>query len=134
MDALMLEVVTPQRRILKEKVESVVAPGTEGYLGVLPRHAPLLTTLKPGVFYYCKVGGEKEQMAVSGGFMEVGPDKIIVLADAAEHSWEIDTGRARESGERAKKRLQERSSGLDVARAELALARSMTRLKVVGGG
>ncbi len=84
MGNLVLEVVTPQRRILKEKVVSVVAPGTEGYLGVLPRHAPLLTTLKPGVFYYSKVEGKKEHLAVSGGFMEVGPDKIIVLADAAE--------------------------------------------------
>ena len=74
MATTVLEVVTPQRRILREEVESVVAPGAEGYLGVWPRHAPLLTTLKPGVLYYRKVGGKKECMAVSGGFMEAGPD------------------------------------------------------------
>ena len=79
-----LEVVTPQRKILAVEVESVIAPGTEGYLGILPRHAPLLTTLKSGVVYYRKVGGKTERIAVSGGFMEAGPDKVIILADTAE--------------------------------------------------
>lgn len=134
MATTVLEVVTPQRRILREEVESVVAPGAEGYLGVWPRHAPLLTTLKPGVLYYRKVGGKKECMAVSGGFMEAGPDKVIVLADAAEFSWEINGERARQAGERAKKRLRERHPGLDVARAELALAKSIARLKAAKAG
>lgn len=123
------EVVTPQRKILTEEVESVIAPGTEGYLGVLPRHAPLLTTLKPGVIYYRKVGGKRERMAVSGGFMEAGPDRVIILADTAELAPEIDIERARRSKERAEKRLQERPPGLDVARAEAALMRNRARLE-----
>jgi F-type H+-transporting ATPase subunit beta len=124
-----LEVVTPQRRILTVEVESVIAPGAEGYLGILPRHAPLLTTLKPGVVYYRKVGGKTERMAVSGGFMEAGPDKVIILADTAELSWEIDVERARRAKERAEKRLRERYAGLDVARAEFALQRKPCPVK-----
>ncbi len=127
-----LEVVTPQKRVLMEDVESIVAPGSEGYLGVLTRHAPLLTALKPGVLYYRKVGGKTERMAVSGGFMEAGPDKVIILADTAELSTEIDVDRARRAKERAEKRLRERSPELDVARAELALMRSAARLKAAG--
>ncbi|HAA34994.1 MAG TPA: F0F1 ATP synthase subunit epsilon [Firmicutes bacterium] len=127
------EVVTPQRRILAEEVESVIAPGAEGYLGVLPRHAPLLTILKPGVVFFRKVGGKTECMAVSGGLLEAGPDKVIILADTAELSWEIDVERARRAKERAEKRLRERYAGLDVARAEFALQRSLARLKAAEG-
>ena len=124
-----LEVVTPQKKILAVEVESVIAPGTEGYLGVLPRHAPLLAILKSGVVYYRKVGGKTEHMAVSGGFMEAGPDKVIILADMAELSAEIDIERARRAKERAEKRLRERPPGLDRDRAEKALQRSLARLK-----
>jgi F-type H+-transporting ATPase subunit epsilon len=127
-----LEVVTPQRKILAVEVESVIAPGTEGYLGILPRHAPLLTTLKSGVVYYRKVGGKTERIAVSGGFMEAGPDKVIILADTAELSAEIDIERARRAKERAEKRLRERPPGLDWGRAEFALRRSLARLKAAG--
>ncbi len=129
MSTTKLEVVTPQRKILAVEVESVVAPGAEGYLGVLPRHAPLITTLKSGVVYYHKVGGKTERMAVSGGFMEAGPDKVIILADTAELSTEIDIERARRAKERAEKRLRERPPGLDRDRAEKALQRSLARLK-----
>ena len=132
MSAVKFEVVTPERKILGEEVESVIAPGTEGYLGVLPRHTPLLTALKPGVVNYRKVGGKVEQLAVSGGFMEAGPDKVIILADTAELSKEIDVERARLSKERAEERLKKRTPGLDVARAEAALARSLARLKAAG--
>ncbi len=129
MRTLRLAVVTPQRKVLSEEVVSVVAPGTEGYLGVLPGHAPLLTTIKPGVVYYRKICGGKDCLAVSGGFMEAGPDKVIILADTAETAAEIDVERARQSRDRAAKRLRERPPGLDVARAELALARNLARLK-----
>lgn len=129
-----LEVVTPRRRVLVEEVESVVAPGTEGYFGVLTRHAPFLTTLKPGCIYYRKAGAKDKTdcLAVSGGFIEVGPDKIIVLADTAEHSTEIDIERALRAKERAEERLRKRPPGLDVARAEQALAKSFARLKAAG--
>jgi len=94
MSPVTFEVVTPERKILKEEVESVIAPGAEGLLGVLPRHTPLLTTLKPGVVYYRKLGDGTERMAVSGGFMEAGPDRVVVLADTAELASEIDVERA----------------------------------------
>ena len=129
MSIIKLEVVTPQRRILTEEVESVMAPGTEGYLGIRPRHAPLLTSLKPGVVYYRKVGNKTERMAISGGFMEVGPEKVIILADMAELSSEIDVERARRAKERAEKYLQERPEGFDSARAEEDLQKSIARLK-----
>lgn len=132
MSPVKFEVVTPERKILEEEAESVIVPGTEGYLGVLPRHTPLLTTLKPGVVSYRKVGRETEQLAVSGGFMEAGPDKVIILADTAELASEIDIERARRSRSRAEERLRERPPGLDVARAEAALARSLARLKAAG--
>lgn len=127
-----LVVVTPQRQVLMEEVESVTARGSEGYLGILPRHAPFLTALKPGVLYYCKAGGKTERMAISGGFLEAGSNMVIILADAAEHSSEIDVGRARQAKERAEKRLRERPPGLDVPRAEDALQRSIGRLKAAG--
>lgn len=126
------EVVTPEEKILEEEVESVIAPGTEGYLGVLPRHTPLLTTLKPGVVRYRKVGDRTESLAVSGGFMEAGPDRVVILADTAELASDIDVERALRARERAEKRLRERSPDLDVARAEAALARSLARLKAAG--
>ncbi len=129
MSIIKLEVVTPQRRILTEEVESVMAPGTEGYLGIRPRHAPLLTSLKPGVVYYRKVGNKTERMAISGGFMEVGPEKVIILADMAELSSEINVERARRAKERAEKYLQERPEGFDSARAEEDLQKSIARLK-----
>ncbi|NLZ28348.1 MAG: F0F1 ATP synthase subunit epsilon [Firmicutes bacterium] len=132
MSTLKLEVVTPQNKVLVEEVESVVAPGSEGYLGVLIGHAPLLTTLGPGVLFYRKAGEDRKLMAVSGGFMEAGPDKVIVLADTAELPDDIDVERARRSKERARKRLKERPSGLDVARAELALMRNIARLRAAG--
>ncbi len=132
MSTLKLAVVTPQRKVLAEEVESVTAHGTEGYLGILPRHAPLLTALKPGVFYYRKAGGKTECMAVSGGFLEAGPDIVIILADMAELSSEIDVQRARRAKERAEKRLRERPPDLDVTRAESALQRSIVRLKAAG--
>ncbi|HOJ83336.1 MAG: F0F1 ATP synthase subunit epsilon [Dethiobacteria bacterium] len=131
MNPVILEVVTPEKKVLREEVESIIAPGTEGYLGVLPRHSPLLTTLKPGVVQYRKAG-KWEQLAVSGGFMEAGPRRVVILADAAELPSEIDIERARCSMERAKKRLWECPPGLDVARAEAALMRSLARLKAAG--
>ncbi|NLA11014.1 MAG: F0F1 ATP synthase subunit epsilon [Firmicutes bacterium] len=132
MSSVLFEVVTPERKILQEEVDSVIAPGTEGYLGVLPRHTPLLTTLKPGVVSYRKAAGADERLAVSGGFMEAGPDRVVILADTAELAGEIDVERARQARERAERRLQERPAELDVARAEAALARSLARLKAAG--
>lgn len=129
--ALEIEVITPERRILKEVADSVVVPAAEGYLGVLTGHAPLITTLQIGVLRYRK-DGEVRRMAVHGGFMEVFDNRVTVLADVAERAEEIDVDRALRARDRAKKRLTERPPGLDVLRAELALKRALTRLKAAG--
>lgn len=123
-----MEVVSPERIVLREEVESLVVPGREGYLGILPGHAPLITGLDAGVVEY-KAAGQTHKMAISGGFMEVFANKAIILADTAERREEIDLERAKRAKERAQKRLREREPGLDVARAEAALKRAMARIK-----
>lgn len=132
MSALILEVITPERVLLKAEVNSVIAPGILGYLGVLPKHAPLITPLQAGVVTYRCSDSQEEQLAVSGGFLEAGPEHVVILADTAEKAVEIDVERARQARERAEKRLWERPPGLDVARAEAALRRALARLRAVG--
>ena len=88
-----LEIVTPEKAVYADDVDMVIAPATEGYVGILPHHAPLLTTLGPGVFRV-KKGGVEEVLAVFGGFMDVRGDRVIVLTEAAEPAEEIDTQRA----------------------------------------
>jgi len=125
-----LDIVTAERVVFSEDVDVVVAPGVEGQLGVLPHHAPLMTTLMPGELVVRK-GGEEFFLAISGGFIEVRPDRIIVLADAAERAEEIDVARAEEAKRRAEERLKERGPEVDLVRAEAALRRSLIRLEVV---
>ncbi len=125
-----LDIVTAERVVFSEDVDVVVAPGVEGELGILPHHAPLMTTLQGGELRI-KKGGEEFSLALSGGFLEVRPDRIIVLADAAERVEEIDVARAEEAKRRAEERLLERQAPeADLARAEAALLRSLVRLKV----
>lgn len=124
-----LEIVTAERVVFSEDVDVVIAPGIEGQLGVLPHHAPLMTTLMPGELLVRK-GGEEFSLAVSGGFIEVRPDRIIVLADAAERVEEIDVARAEEAKRRAEERLKAPVSEVDLLRAEAALRRSLMRLDV----
>jgi F-type H+-transporting ATPase subunit epsilon len=125
-----LEIVTAERVVFSEDVDVVIAPGIEGQLGVLPHHAPLMTTLEPGELLVRK-GGEEFSLAVTGGFVEVRPDRIIILADAAERAEEIDVARAEEAKRRAEERLKEHAPEVDLLRAEAALRRSLTRLEVV---
>ena len=129
MSSIKLDIVTAERVVYTEDVDMVVAPGIEGQLGILPHHAPLMTTLEPGELQIRK-GGEELFLAISGGFLEVRPDRIIVLADAAERDEEIDIARAEEAKRRAEQRLKEPAVGMDLARAEVALRRSLARLKV----
>jgi F-type H+-transporting ATPase subunit epsilon len=124
-----LDIVTAEREVFSDDVDGVVAPGVEGQLGILPHHAPLMTTLLPGELLV-KKGGEEFYLAISGGFIEVRPDRIIVLADAAERVEEIDIARAEEAKRRAEQRLAEHEPGVDTARAEAALRRSLIRLQV----
>ena len=130
-EPIRLEIVTPSRMVLSEDVEIVVATGTEGEFGVLHDHIPFLSTLQEGELRY-RQGGQLHYMAVSGGFAEVLPDKVTVLAESAENAREIDIDRAERARERAEKRLaQAKRDEIDWARAESALKRAMIRLKVV---
>lgn len=131
-DALTLEVATPTRLVVSDRVDEVVAPGSEGYFGMLAGHAPFLTTLGIGELTYRK-GAEEFSLAVAGGFCEVRHDKVIVLADTAERPEEIDRERADRARQRAEERLAGRSQDeVDYARAAASLARALIRLQVAG--
>lgn len=129
MSPVRLDIVTAERLVYSEEVDLVIAPGIEGELGILPQHMPLMTTLEPGEMVV-RTGAEEFSLAISGGFLEVRPDRIIVLADSAERDDEIDLARAEEARRRARERIDRPTTDVDVARAEAALRRSMARLKV----
>ena len=131
MSTIKLDVVTAERVVFSDEVDVVVAPGVEGQLGILPYHAPLMTMLQPGELLVRK-GEEELCIAVSGGFLEVRPDRVIVLADAAERSEEIDVSRAEEAKRRAEERLREHAPGVDTAQVEASLRRALVRIEVVG--
>ncbi len=132
---LKLEIVTQERRVYSaDDVEMVVAPGSEGEMGILPRHAPLITSLQEGVMRVKRAAGREEVLAIHGGFMEVLPDQVTVLADAAERAEEIDLARAEEARQRAEELMkQRREDKVDFVRAETALRRSLVRLKIAQG-
>ncbi len=130
MPSIRLDIVTAERAVYSEDVDAVIAPGVQGELGILPHHAPLMTTLRPGELRI-KKGGEEVSLVISGGFLEVRPDRVVVLADTAERTEEIDVARAEEARRRAQERLAERHvPGFDAARVEASLRRSLARLRV----
>jgi len=122
----------PERAPVDLEVSEIVFPGAGGVFTVMPEHTPFLSTLLPGVIIVYDANGEEDHYAVSGGFAEVREDRVVVLADTFEHSDTIDLERAREAQQRAQDRLMKPSEDLDVARAELALARSLARIKAHG--
>jgi F-type H+-transporting ATPase subunit epsilon len=124
-----VEVVTAERELYSGEADVVIAPGSEGELGILPRHAALLTTLKVGQLLI-RLGGAEEPLFVSGGFLEVSNNSVTVLAETAERAEEIDQARAEAARRRAQEHLQQAQS--DVERAELvgALERAVARLRV----
>lgn len=131
MAAFALEIVTPERVVYSGQVTSLQAPGTEGSFGVMTGHMPLLASLDIGVLRFADEGGEGVQMAVSGGFAEVGRERVTVLAETAESAEEIDVPRAESSRQRAEERLANRDDGeVDAARARSALMRALNRLKI----
>lgn len=133
-ERLTLELATPTRLVVSAEVDEVVAPGSLGYFGVLPGHAPLLATLGIGEVTY-RIGRDEHHVAVSGGFAEVRNDKVIILADSAETPADIDRARAERARERAEGRLSGRNQEeIDYARAAAALARAVTRLQVAARG
>jgi F-type H+-transporting ATPase subunit epsilon len=133
--SITLEVVTPERQVVSETVSSVQVPARAGYLGILPGHAPLLTEMGTGELSYLK-DGEKYFAVVCGGFAEVLPARVTVLADSAERCEEIDVERARAARDRAQKRLSGHDPETDWNRAAAALERALVRLQVAtkGGG
>lgn len=129
MATIKLEIITAEREVFADDVDVIVAPGIEGDLGILPHHAPLMTMLRPGELLIRK-DNEETYMAITGGFFEVRPDRVILLADACERSDDIDVARAEAAKRRAEERLLTHLPELDEARTEAALRRSLTRLKV----
>ena len=135
-----LELATPTRQLVSAEADEVVAPGSEGYFGVLPGHAPFLTTLGSGEVSY-RHGREEGHLAVIGGFAEVQDDRVMILAETAERPEEIDRERAEQARQRAEQRLAGRNpqgrlpeagGEIDYARAVAALARALARLQVAG--
>lgn len=128
-DTFQLEIVTPEKQVVKDEAEEAQIPGRSGYLGILPGHAPLITELSVGVITY-RSKGSAHTLAVAWGFAEVLPDKVTILAETAERSDEIDIARAQKAKERAEQRLKSNDPQVDFNRAEDALQRAETRLKV----
>ena len=130
-----LQIVTPDRAIVKEQVDEVEIPGADGYFGVLPGHTPMLAALSVGELWYRK-GQEKTYLAIAYGFAEVLPERVTILAQLAERAEEIEVERAEAARARASKRLDDRGD-MDFPRARMALMKSMTRLQVssrIGSG
>jgi F-type H+-transporting ATPase subunit epsilon len=124
-----LEIVTAERQFFSDDVTAVIAEGVEGQMTILPMHAPLITMLAPGALTIRK-DGDEIIMAISGGFLEVRPEKVIILADACERSDEIDVERAMAAKQRAEERLKNLTPEIDHLRAEGALRRSLARVHV----
>ena len=132
-EQIQLEVVTPERRVLSEAVDSVQVPGQNGELGILPGHTPLISQLQTGVLSYVQ-GGTTQRLHVSGGFVEVNADRVSVLAEIAERPEEIDAARARLAREHAEKALSSFSgTEEDFETARARLERSVTRLQLATG-
>jgi F-type H+-transporting ATPase subunit epsilon len=127
--SLALEIVTPDRAIVKEQVDEVQLPGSDGYLGVLPGHAPLVTTLQVGEMWYRK-GQDTKYLALAFGFAEILPDRVTVLAQIAERAEDIDLSRAEAAKVRAEQRVASADSGVDFERARIAMMKSLVRLQV----
>jgi F-type H+-transporting ATPase subunit epsilon len=129
-----LEVVTPEKQVVNEMAQIVMAPGSMGEFGVLIGHTPFMTSLNTGAIHYRDEKGKDQYVFVSGGFAEALPDKVTVLAQSAEKTEEIDLERAKDAMARAEKRLADRSSeDIDFVRAKAALERSLVRIKLSGG-
>ena len=124
-----LQIVTPDRLVVRERVDEVEIPGSDGYFGVLPGHTPLLAALAVGELWYRK-GEEKTYLAIAFGFAEVLPDSVTILAQLAEKAEEIDPARAEAARARAAERLAGPASDIDYERARVALTKSLSRLQV----
>jgi F-type H+-transporting ATPase subunit epsilon len=127
-DTFQLEIVTPEKMVVKDQAEEMQIPGKNGYLGILPGHAPLISELSVGQISY-RNGSETHYLCVAWGFAEVLPDKVTILAETAERGEDVDCERAQKAKERAEKRLSSADPEVDVPRAQDALARANSRLE-----
>lgn len=130
-EKLHLEIITPTRAVFRGEVAELIAPGTGGYFGILPRHAPMVASLRAGEIRAKTGTNDQLVFAISGGFLEVSANNIKILADAAERAQEIDVERAQRAKSRAEERLHGGREKYDLKRAEAALARALNRLRVV---
>lgn len=128
-DKIFLEIVTPEKKVLSETVDIVVAPGEEGEFGALPNHIPFLSKLKVGELRF-RVGNSTKYVAIMGGYAEVLPDRVTILATAAEEATDIDVIRAKAARERAERRLKEAKDRYEFAVAQAALQRALARLRI----
>ena len=128
-DTFQLEIVTPEKKVVDTAAEEVQIPGTNGYLGILPGHAPLITELAVGEITY-RANGVENHLAVAWGFAEVLADKVTILAESAERPADIDAARAREAKTRAEQRLAGGDTEVDVERALDALHKAEVRIQV----
>lgn len=127
---MLLEIVAPSRQVVRsERVDEVIAPGSEGEFGVLPGHTPFLTTLKSGMLSY-REGADWHYLAVDWGYAEVGPNRVIILAEGADRAAEIDLTEARRAKEQAELAMKERRESLEYEKARVELLRAMTRIQV----
>ena len=126
---LQLQIVSADRLLVNERVDEVEIPGSEGYLGVLPGHTPLLATLQVGELWY-RQGQEKHYLAIAFGFVEVQPDSVTILAQIAEPAQEIDLARAEAAKKRAEERLSKPTTDMDFERARIAMLKALVRLQV----
>jgi F-type H+-transporting ATPase subunit epsilon len=127
-DTFQLEIVTPDKLVVKDTAEEMQIPGKNGYMGILPGHAPLISELGVGQISY-RNGNETHYLCVAWGFAEILPDKVTILAETAERGEEVDCERAQKAKERAEKRLASGDAEVDVARAQNALAKASNRLQ-----
>ncbi len=126
---MQLQIITAEREVFSGAVDTLVAPGVEGQLGILPNHAPLITVLQPGELMV-RSDGEQSYLALSGGYMEVLGNRVIILADAAEDVDEIDEARAQEAIQRAQQRIANRESEAELTQALASLRRAQVRVTV----
>jgi F-type H+-transporting ATPase subunit epsilon len=128
--AFNLEIITPQRVVFKGEITDCSVPGTSGGFQILYNHAPVLSTLEIGEVKVTEEGGDEYRYAVSGGFLEARNNKVVILADTAERTDEIDKERAEAARDRAKKLILERNPDTDIERARFALNKALNRLKI----
>ncbi len=126
---MQLQIITAEREVFSGEVDAMAAPGLEGELGILPNHAPLMTLLQPGELMV-RAGGEESYLALTGGYLEVLGNQVIILADAAEDVDEIDEARAQEAVERAQQRMANRESDVELEQAAASLRRAQVRVTV----